>query len=330
MNKGFEAVYHYIKGDYRVAEFGLTNICVAKCSFCKIWKQEPKVIVNTAEALKVLDKLASFGVRFITLTGGEAILHPDITEIVKRCTKLGIMSGILCADARLITVKRTGELKKAGLDCLAISVDHYTDEVEYEARHIKDMLGHIGLAVARLKEAGIRSVASTLVCSYSYDCLDKLFDKCNELGFDLIAVNYPETSLSPVYELGGDAVSLTKLQVADALGWALRLKKSGYRIANPSESVENILQYLRTGTAKYSCLGGNKVLFVDWFLDLYPCMHLAKPMGRVLEMSTSDLKKVECNGCGMSWYRDFSVYLQGARSIMPTARALGELVYGKQ
>ncbi len=321
-NKAAQFILQSLTGNYRVSEFALTNTCIARCSFCSIWKQQPKVTITTDEALKVIDKLASFGVRQITLTGGEALLHRDIVEIVQRCSKHGIVSSIPCADPRLITVARASELKRAGLDYLFISIDHHTDEVEYEARDIKNLLYHIKNAVATLKEFHIRTAASILICRFNHTSLKELFDKCNELGFGMVAINYPETSLSPTYALGGEAANLSPLQIAQALEEVISLKMDGYNIINPVESMNNIVQYFRTGKAKYPCLGGNKVMFVDWFGTLYPCMHLDRPLGMVLEMRKGDLvKNASCNQCNMSWYRDFSIYLNGAKSILPIIKA---------
>lgn len=320
--KASQFALQFLTGNYRVSEFALTNICIAHCSFCHIWEQQPKVTIDTDKALKIIDKLASFGVRQITLTGGEALLHHNIVQLVERCTKHGIISSIPCADPRLITVARASELKRAGLDYVFISIDHHTDEVEYEARNIKNLFNHIKLAVATLKDFGIKSAASILICRFNHTSLIQLFDKCKALGLNRIAINYPETSLSPTYELGGDAVNLSPVQTAQALEQVISLKRDGYNIINPAESMKNIVQYLKTGTAKYPCLGGNKVMFVDWFGTLYPCMHLDRPLGMILEMDKGDLvKNTLCNKCNMSWYRDFSVYLNGTRSILPIIKA---------
>jgi len=34
---------NYLNERLKVAEFAITNACIAKCSFCEIWKQQPKV-----------------------------------------------------------------------------------------------------------------------------------------------------------------------------------------------------------------------------------------------------------------------------------------------
>jgi MoaA/NifB/PqqE/SkfB family radical SAM enzyme len=324
MNKLLTGTWQYITGNYRACEFALTNICVAQCSFCGIWKQQPKIRVNRQDALDTIDHLASLGIRFVTLTGGEPLLHPNIAELVERCTRRGVVTSVLDADPRLLTEKTVTELKEAKADFVCISIDHYTDEIEYQARKIPGLLDHISNAVGKLKRAKVRSVASVLISNFNHTELRPLMDKCVSLGFDYVSINYPEHSLSPVYELGGEMVTLTKMQIIRAIEDVISIKKLGYGIVNPVDSMQNIIRYLKDEPVDYLCLGGNRVLFVDWFLDVYPCMHLDQSMGNIFNLTENKLLAGKCNACNMSWYRDFSVYLQGARSIVPLFRVICE------
>ncbi|MFA5176141.1 MAG: radical SAM protein [Candidatus Nanoarchaeia archaeon] len=321
INKVYQSTLQYLKGNYRACEFALTNICVSKCSFCNIWKQKKKIIVDKDKAIKTIDCLADLGVRFITLTGGEPLLHPNIIDFTKRCTKRGIVTAILDADPRLFTKEKVEELKKAGLDYACISIDHYTDEIEYKSRKIKDLLFHIKNAVELLKKNKIKTIASILISNYNHTELKKLFEKCNDIGFDNIAINYPEHSLSTVYELGGNMVRLTPEQTIYALQEVIKLKKE-YNIINPIDSMQNIIKYLKKERVDYLCFGGNKVLFVDWFFNVYPCMHLAKHFGPIFELTKDKLLKQPCNCCNMSWYRDFSIYFCGIKSIKPLIKEI--------
>ena len=89
--------------------------------------------------------------------------------------------------------------------------------------------------------------------------------------------------------------------------------------------MRNIIQFLRKEKPKYMCLGGDKVLFVDWFFNMYPCMHLANHLGDVLKVKKSDLKRIPCNKCNMSWYRDFSIFFHGLKSLGPIVKEIPNL-----
>ncbi len=326
----FKKQLNFVKGllrnKIRFSEFALTNTCSAQCSFCTIWQQKPKVSVNLEKALKTIDKLAELHVKVITLTGGEPVLHPHVEDIVQRCTDKGIICQVLNADPRLLTENKLNGLAKAGVDMIAISMDHYDDKVLYESRKIEGLTSKIENAVSRINAmGGIGSMASILISTYNHTSLEKLFERTKEMGFASIAINYPEFSQSPVYTLGGEGINLTKEEVAKALKEVIRLKKKGYNIINPELSIKNIISYLTGKGSTYKCYGGYRVLFIDWFFHVHPCMHLADNYGDILDLKEEDLKKKACDACNMSWYRDISIYFNGLKSIRPIMGILKDM-----
>ncbi len=310
---------HFLANKIRVAEFGITNCCSARCTFCGIWKQKEKVIIGREEGLKAIDKLSELGVAHITMTGGDPLFNPNIFEFISHCTSRHIHTLILNADARLLKEEAIAGLKASGADILCVSVDSHDPAIIEKSRGIPGLLGHIEKGVAHAAKHGLKTMASVLIWKESHDKLGLLFDRLNEMGFDYISVNYPEISKSTVYPLGGETVQLTPEEITKALHDVIRLKKTGrYNILNNVSSMKNIISYLdHPDKAVYHCYGGSKVLFVDWFFNIYPCMHLPKPLGSLWELTNDDLKMIKCNQCNMSWYRDFSVYFHGLKSIRP-------------
>lgn len=323
--KKVKIVKNILNGSIKVCEFALTNCCPCKCSFCGIWKQKKKIIVDFNIACKAIDKLSDFGVSHITLTGGEPLLHPKIIDIVEYCTSKNIHTAVLNADCRLVTEEKIKGLKAAGLDLISISIDSHNPKIVENQRKVPNLMTHIENAVKLAKKYKIKTMASIVIWKGNHKNLKELFDKINEIGFDWISINYPEVSESKVYPLGGEGVkSLTKKDIINSLKEIIKLKKSGkYKILNIDSSMENIINYLEDPkTAKYYCLGGSRVLFLDWFFNLYPCMHLSKPIGNIFKIKLENLKKIKCNSCNMSWYRDFSVYFQGFGSIHPISETI--------
>jgi len=309
----------FMTNKIRVAEFGITNCCTAKCTFCGIWKQKEKVIISRANGFKAIDKMAHLGVAHITLTGGDPLFNPHVFDFVRHCTLKHIHTLLLCADARLLTEETMRKLKRAHLDILCVSIDSDDANVVEKNRGIPGLMGHIEKGVALARKYGIKTMASVLIWKESHDKLGLLFDKINKIGFDYISVNYPEISKSIVYPLGGETVKLSPEDIIKALRDVMRLKKTGkYNILNSASSMKNIINYLtHPSKAQYHCYGGSKVLFVDWFFNVYPCMHLPKPLGSLWDLGNKDLKMIKCNQCNMSWYRDFSMYFHGLKSIRP-------------
>jgi MoaA/NifB/PqqE/SkfB family radical SAM enzyme len=316
MGKKSSFIKAYLSNNLRVAEFALNNICTAKCQFCSIWAQKEKFNVNAPKALTAISRLKQLGVRLITLTGGEPLLHPNFAEIAERCTREDLITTTITADPRILNHKRLDVLKHSKIDYMGISIDHHTNEVTFKARKIPNVIDGIKQAVKELKKRQIKSVASILISDFNHLSLEPLFKKCKELGFDIIAMNYPVFSPSPTYTLGGEAIKLTKKELIVALKEVIRLKKE-YNIVNPLHSIENIISYLQGEKPRFSCLGGYRSFFVDWTFQVYPCMCYEKSMGSIFEMEKKHIKKAACNLCNMSWYRDFSIFFQGMKSIVP-------------
>jgi MoaA/NifB/PqqE/SkfB family radical SAM enzyme len=167
-------------------------------------------------------------------------------------------------------------------------------------------------------------MSSVLIWNGNRDKLVKVFDKSCELGFDFIALNYPTFSESDVYELGGEGISMSKEELIDALEIAIDMKRSGkYPIINLAGSMENIVNYLRNpDDAKFPCFGGERVLFVDWFMNVHPCMQLPDVLGNILTITKDAFTHTPCNRCNMSWYRDLSAFFGGGRSMPIIVEAL--------
>jgi MoaA/NifB/PqqE/SkfB family radical SAM enzyme len=166
----------FLNGSIRLADFAVTNVCIAKCSFCDIWKQTTKVFVPKEKALLAIDKLADLGVAHITLTGGEPLIHPNIIDFVKKCTSRSIHNAVLDSAPSLLTDARLDGLDEAGNDMIAISFDSDDPKVFEESRRIPHIMRDIEDAVKRInKRTTIKSMGSILIWNNNHDQMEKLF-----------------------------------------------------------------------------------------------------------------------------------------------------------
>jgi MoaA/NifB/PqqE/SkfB family radical SAM enzyme len=310
---------NFVNGTVRFTEFAITNACIAKCSFCEIWKQQPKVFVDREKALAAIDRLADFGVSHLTITGGEPLLHPNVIDFVERATKRKVNNAVLNAAPQLLM--RNDILKKledAGCDLISISFDSGDPVTMAESRRIPNIMDDMARALELINKTSLKTMASVLIWNDNYDKLEQVCLRAKNMGYTFVSLNYPTFSKSQVYPLGGEGISLSREKVIYALNEAIKLKKAGskYGILNSVISMKNIINYLEDpSSVKYRCYGGTKVLFVDWFFDVRPCMQLPNVMGNILTMDEKDLNMPSCNDCNMSWYRDFSTYFHGFRSL---------------
>ncbi|MDD5439556.1 MAG: radical SAM protein [Candidatus Omnitrophica bacterium] len=98
----------------------LNNSCNMKCAYCyKRFYSRKTAVMNTDEALTVVDNLAKAGTRQICILGGEPLLRDDLGRIVAAIKKRGIRCGI---NTNGILVKDKIALIK-DLDYVHISLD---------------------------------------------------------------------------------------------------------------------------------------------------------------------------------------------------------------
>ena len=309
---------NFFKGRLKAAEFAITNACIAKCSFCEIWKQQPKVFVDREKALEVIDRLADHGTVHVTITGGEPLLHPHVVDLVRRATERKMHSAVLDAAPQLLLrndiVKR---LEDAGNDMICISFDSGDPRIMAESRQIPDIMEDMTKAVELISKTTIKTMASVLIWNDNYNNLLDVCVRAKNMGFDFVSINYPTFSQSKVYPLGGEGISLSRENVIEGLESAIRLRNTRkYGIINTPASMKNIIRFLKDpAKVTFHCLGGTSVLFVDWFFNVHPCMQLPRVLGNILTMEEKDYKMPPCNECNMSWYRDFSAMLHGLKSV---------------
>ncbi|MCL2092598.1 MAG: radical SAM protein [Treponema sp.] len=302
----------------KVAEFAVTNACIAKCSFCDIWKQQPKVFVEREKALEAIDRIADLGTVHLTITGGEPLLHPHVVDFVRRATERKMHTAVLNAAPQLLLRDDiVQKLKDAGTDMICISLDSGDPVTMAQSRQIPNIMEDIASAVELVRKIKVKTMASILIWNDNYDKLDEVCIRAKKMGFDFISLNYPTFSQSTVYPLGGEGISLSRDKVIHGLQSAIKLRNSGkYGIINTAVSMKNIIKFLEDPKkVSYPCLGGKKVFFVDWFYNVHPCMQISRVLGSIFDIKAEGFKNPSCNQCNMSWYRDFSAMFQGLKSI---------------
>ena len=104
-----------------MAHVVVSRRCNLSCGYCTEYDDKsPPVPTEVLE--QRFEQLARLGTAIVTLTGGEALLHPDITELVQRVGELGMVAA-LNTNAFLLTRRHVQELNDAGLYAMQISID---------------------------------------------------------------------------------------------------------------------------------------------------------------------------------------------------------------
>ena len=108
-----------------IALIDVTKRCNLKCSYCFGLYADTRGDLNGKQFIEIMRSLRTLGVRRIGLSGGEALLHPDIDSILKEAYALGFSVGL---NSNGILVPQLIDVLKP-LDNLTISIDSSTAEI---------------------------------------------------------------------------------------------------------------------------------------------------------------------------------------------------------
>jgi hypothetical protein len=169
---------------------------------------------------------------------------------------------------------------------------------------------------------GIQTTAS-VTASRLVEDYAKLPDFLRDLGFTSCTFSYPLTALSSSYLSFSDSnlVSYSVEELLAVFEQIKALKRSGFPVVNPSESLDEMQRHLRQEKERFPCLGGHKYFYLDWNLDLYRCHFWEKPMCKVFDWDESKLIRDGCTRCMIDCYRDPSVLQFVAISVSDAYQA---------
>ena len=105
-----------------IANLIITRRCNLSCGYCYEYDSvSPPVPLETLK--ERVDHIARLRAVFVTLTGGEALLHPDADQIVAYVRQRGMVP-FLNTNAYLLTREWIERLNEAGLYGMQISIDN--------------------------------------------------------------------------------------------------------------------------------------------------------------------------------------------------------------
>lgn len=115
-----------------------TQACDLACKHCRAearpWRDPDEL--TTEEAKKLLDDVRRFGPIIFVFSRGDALKRPDIVELVRYGSDLGLRMAATPATTPLATPEIIHELRDAGLARLAVSLDGSCPEIHDEFRQV--------------------------------------------------------------------------------------------------------------------------------------------------------------------------------------------------
>jgi MoaA/NifB/PqqE/SkfB family radical SAM enzyme len=314
-----------IQGGPGFCQVAVTNACNARCRFCNFPNVPPaeRVMADLPGLLTGLESARRAGVRFLTVTGGEPLLYPELPAFLARARELGI-SVVLCTNGALLTPRRIQEMSRLGLDTVIISLDANSPARHDENRGLPGLTAHIQEMVPVLRRAGLDPVASVTL-SRLVENLEGATAFLHRLGFKRMTFSYPITRLNSPY-LGFAVDHSVDFTPEELNRWFGRIKelKAGappVTILNPWLGLDEMQRQLRGRPSRFPCLAGFKYFFVDWDLKVYRCHYLGETLGRWEEMEAVTPVRDGCTACTIECYREPSIFQYMAVSVFDALTA---------
>lgn len=163
----------------------LSENCNAGCFMCDFAHQHGLYNITDEqfeELLKYMDNVGTY--KIIRFTGGEPLLHKNITKYIKKSHDAGYLNSIITNGYLLPNYAK--ELVFAGLDQAIISIDGSNPEIHDKLRELKGGLEKIkkGIEILRKYNPNINLRANTVVSPRNIENLVELKNMLNDLNFN--------------------------------------------------------------------------------------------------------------------------------------------------
>jgi MoaA/NifB/PqqE/SkfB family radical SAM enzyme len=255
------------------AQISLTNACPHNCRFCYN-KNRKGELLNTAEIKQLIQELKKMGVFWLGFTGGEPLLNKDIVEIVE---SVGDDCAIkLFTTGSNLTEQLAAELKKAGLLYVSVSLDHWEEEEHDRIRGSKEAFQTALRAIDIFKSIGVHVSVSAVL---SKKMIQR--NQVQEFLKFLISLDIHEAWLSetkPTVEAfwNKDYV-ITEEERLSLVSLQDKYNKEGKITVNYLGHFE--------GGEHFGCNAGNKMVYIDAFGEVSPCVFAPMTFGNVRDKS---------------------------------------------
>lgn len=304
-------------GGPAICNIAVTNSCNATCDFCNFARGKVRNLLwidadRFDEALAILHRR---GVRYLNIFGGEPLLHPQITNMIRMAVQRDMGPAVI-TNGWLLPA-RLDELAKAGLKNIYISLDAAKVKDHESNRGLKGVCQRIQQATARMPALGMTPIAQVAM-SRLIDDYCSLAPILRELGFQAVTFSYPQRarlgSSSLAWSDSSRLMNLTDGEVVRAFDSVNDLRQI-FAVNNPRASIADMQRYLQRKPQKFVCYGGYKSFYMDWNYDMWRCDAWDKKLCTVWDFLKTPLVRDGCTACMADCYRDSSVMLHFAVSL---------------
>jgi MoaA/NifB/PqqE/SkfB family radical SAM enzyme len=308
------------------AQIGITNACPQRCEYCYNRNRQGRVM-DKDTILKTARQLKEMGVVWLGLTGGEPLLNNDIVEIVESVSSDCAVK--LFTTGCTLTRETASRLQQAGLFSVSISLDHWEEEKHDRGRRYNGAFKQALKAIEIFQDVGGIQVGVSAVLSREMIQNDQVEDfLCflDGLGVHEAWLSEVKPSLEAFWD---NNLVITEEE-------RLKLVRLQDRYNTLGKMTVNYLGHFE-GKECFGCNAGNKMVYVDAFGEVSPCVFTPLSFGNVqtgsLAAIVAEMKRhfPSEDGCFINKnYRLLQRYSAGRKTLgkADTLKMLEEVRFG--
>ena len=171
----------------RLIFWELTKGCNLRCIHCRASAQElaSPLDLNTADAVKVIDKISAYARPVLVLSGGEPLFRKDLFALASYATERGLPVA-LASNGTLITPEVAARLRASGIRRVAISFDGADAETHDRFRGQPGAFEAALRGLLAAQEAGLSTQINTTVTRRTAPQLPRILQMAVTLGVDAL------------------------------------------------------------------------------------------------------------------------------------------------
>jgi MoaA/NifB/PqqE/SkfB family radical SAM enzyme len=252
------------------AQIAITNACPQNCVYCYNRGRQGRVM-DTETIKSTAAQLKSLGVTWLGLTGGEPLLNKEIAAITESVSRDCAVK--LFTTGCTLTAQKARDLKNAGLFSVSVSLDSQEEEDHDRGRGYKGAFRQALKAIEIFKSVGGIHVGVSSV-----------------LSREMVRSDRAEGFLQFLEELEVDEAWLSEVKPSVEAFWdeslviteedRLRLVRLQDRYNARGGMTVNYLGHFE-GKECFGCNCGRKMVYIDAFGEVSPCVFTPMSFGNV-------------------------------------------------
>lgn len=262
------------------AQIGITNACPQNCAYCYN-KGRTGSVMDKDTIKRTIRDLKEIGVFWIGLTGGEPLLNKSLIEIVE--TIGDDCSSKLFTTGCTLTKQLAVDLKNAGLFSVSVSLDHWNEDEHDNIRRYKGAFRTALEAIEIFENVGGIHVSVSAVLSkemLKQDLIEEYLEFLQGLGIHEAWLSETKPSASAYWKK-------EMVITAEERTMLIRLQD---RLNRQDGMTVNYLGHFEDAQ-HFGCSAGHKMVYVDAFGEVSPCVFIPMTFGNVQEKSIIELYK---------------------------------------